>query len=369
MDIDRAYRFASMTALSLCSDIESHFEVLLQDLTKAKVIVSQHSKNKKKKTLTVECSSFDYEECGGQQFQGSIDMSSGSKVDYDIRVFPGSLPKKRVRFFKNGRRIGQVSSVQSFMECSELKAKLWDHPSIVGFIEVNQVLNPVLTRDEFVQTASREEAYKLLAGLEGPLMEALDKSMLRNADLSMGELQNLLSKSLNQVLRQDSKAFRVANEKFLDHHHVTDETSTSSTNDTRAPRAPAVKAKTPTVYDIQFVKSEDTQARSYLIDKVISMNTSNLDYQSRLLKDKNGMLKFGPRMASYLANELARYYMDEKYTKLGLVPPEAREELYDDLVTSANRIENVVIRNLGSFKPGGATHNIEEEIQADSDNS
>jgi hypothetical protein len=33
------------------------------------------------------------------------------------------------------------------------KPALWDHPSICGYIEVGGVLDPAITRDEFVKTA------------------------------------------------------------------------------------------------------------------------------------------------------------------------------------------------------------------------
>lgn len=46
------------------------------------------------------------------------------------------------------------------MKLSQFKQALWSHPQLVGYVEVGEVLDPVITRDEFKNTPERTAVYQ-----------------------------------------------------------------------------------------------------------------------------------------------------------------------------------------------------------------
>merc|ERR1711881_430896 len=79
-------------------------------------------------------------------------------------------------FVSNGRRIHSTHQIKSFMKSSKAAWSVWNHPNIVGYIEVGTLLQPVITRDEFVRSAQRTAIYKkIVKTIEPLLVEALAK--------------------------------------------------------------------------------------------------------------------------------------------------------------------------------------------------
>jgi len=93
------------------------------------------------------CNPFDYEKLPGNHIIKYLKVDKKKDPIYCNLVVTNTLVRgKKVRFFKNGRCINHVSEVKSFMVGSGYKAKLWEHPSVCGFIEMGNLLDPVITR-------------------------------------------------------------------------------------------------------------------------------------------------------------------------------------------------------------------------------
>ncbi len=75
-----------------------------------------------------------------------------------------------------GRQIAYASDIRSFMEASKHKAVLWGHPQVLGYIDVGDMVDPVITRDEFKLTPARTALYEALVALEKDLRRALDEA-------------------------------------------------------------------------------------------------------------------------------------------------------------------------------------------------
>lgn len=134
------------------------------------VVVSEIDKSGKHNVI--HCKPFDYEKLPGNRVVKEIVVNkSKDSVRCNIVVSNTLVRGKKVRFFKNGRCINHVSDVKSFMSGSTHKAKLWEHPSVCGFIEVGNTLEPVITRQVLsVHCFVTIKTYCLLAEMSSPRM-------------------------------------------------------------------------------------------------------------------------------------------------------------------------------------------------------
>jgi hypothetical protein len=46
-----------------------------------------------------------------------------------------------------------------------LQGSLWAHPQVLGFVDVSNLVSPVITRDEFKRTQARDAMYLLQKNL------------------------------------------------------------------------------------------------------------------------------------------------------------------------------------------------------------
>lgn len=82
---------------------------------------------------------------------------------------------------------------------------MWGHPQVLGFVDVSNLVEPVITRDEFKRSTSRVAVYKALCGLEKELRAALEKVSVEQRDKSMASLETVLRGVLARVANHDKK--------------------------------------------------------------------------------------------------------------------------------------------------------------------
>ena len=74
----------------------------------------------------------------------------------------------------------------------------------VGFIEVGDIVEPVITRDEFRRTAKRSALYKAIVNeLEPIIVAAITAVNKKRRVLEMGRLGNILSKCFNMTVKKE----------------------------------------------------------------------------------------------------------------------------------------------------------------------
>ena len=125
--------FDSITADTLASEIERHFESLL-GRNGLEVVVSEKGKKNKR----VDCLPFDYAALDGTHVHQTINVDLGGdgggdggggggaeaqQLECKLIVSKTIIPGKKVRFFKMGRCISAVADTRSFMAVSESKAR------------------------------------------------------------------------------------------------------------------------------------------------------------------------------------------------------------------------------------------------------
>ena len=110
--------FRSVTADTVSTEIQRHFESLLSQPNLV-VVVSEKGRGNR----SVQCEAFDYSTIDGQQINVDLpvgDASMACRLVVSRKVVAG----KRPRFFKKGRCIGAVGETPSFIAVSEAKVGL-----------------------------------------------------------------------------------------------------------------------------------------------------------------------------------------------------------------------------------------------------
>jgi hypothetical protein len=286
-----------------------------------------------------------------------------------------SSSPRPVRFFAKGRSIAAASHLQSFMEASQYKAALWEHPAVTGLVEV-EGLEPVLTRDEFKRSRARLLAYECLRPLEEELMRELGAAMSAMADESMLDIEDLLSDSMQQLADESRPASEPQEQDQEDEQEqepepvavaappgpVTDDggieyeplvradgAEAEERRRARAARARARRAKRlrdSGGLDVRLVRSpagDEAAKRSFRVDRTVYVNVEHPQFRSRLRRDRAGKLTMGPRLEAYLANELALYFCEAQdgRPQPGALPAPLRDPhtLYEGLLDSAVQLE------------------------------
>ncbi len=440
-DVDPLW-FEAARASLVSREIESHFESLLRDPSRLRVTVSElhggsssagasapgaaseaeaaasgRARRRVRRTDLL-CTPFDYDALPGKHFKQTIPLldppgpgpldqetlpgvgAGGDKafpaqaqesmmaarpsqllgelrvhIVVQSRILPSSRP---VRFFAKGRSIAEASQLQSFMEASQYKAALWEHPAVTGLVEV-EGLEPVLTRDEFKRSRARLVAYEYLRPLEEEVMRELGATMSAIEDENMLDIEDLLSDSMQQLAdelnpapdspeqEQDSEpepapgdtaepdaappSEPVTDEGGIKYEPLVraDGAEAEARRRRRAERARARRAqrvRDSGGLDVRFVKSpagDEDIKRSFRVDRTVYLNTAHPQFCSRLRRDRTGKLTMGPRIEAYLANELALYFREvqDERPQPGALPAPLRDPhaLYEGLLDSAVQLE------------------------------
>lgn len=125
-NIDRVW-FRSLTERSIAAEVEHHFESLLRRDGLTVTVSSSGS------TDSVRCMPFDYGQIEGHHIEREIEVAGGhAPVQCKFIVSKRVVDKKRPRFFKQGRCIGPVADIQSFIKHSVAGDELWGHPALSG---------------------------------------------------------------------------------------------------------------------------------------------------------------------------------------------------------------------------------------------
>merc|ERR1712156_902802 len=75
-----------------------------------------------------------------------------------------------------------------------------------GYIEVGDIIEPVITRDEFRRTANRSQLYKaIVTQIEPIICDQITRVNKRRRVLEMGRLGNILSKCFNVAVKKENQ--------------------------------------------------------------------------------------------------------------------------------------------------------------------
>jgi len=113
---------------------------------------------------------------------------------------------KKCLFISKGRRVNEVSDVKSFLKMSRCKYGVWSHPNLAGYIDVTNVLDPVITRDEFRLNNTRKVVFrKLVEEVEPILYKALHEVNENKRIMALARLEDVVAKCVNVAVKKDQR--------------------------------------------------------------------------------------------------------------------------------------------------------------------
>lgn len=196
--------FENITVDSIRQEIESHFERLL---ARPKLQITVEEQGKK----PVRCQAFRYQDVPGKTIERTLNLALDGDiypVEVHLHVADTEVPGRGVRFFARGRRINHVSEIKSFIRKSTYRTSAWGHPHLLGYIEVGEIVHPVITRDDFVRTKGRIIFYDAILALEDDIKNALDRINEAQRDTTLNRLEDVLRRVLASIARQDRQHVR-----------------------------------------------------------------------------------------------------------------------------------------------------------------
>jgi len=194
-DLDNSW-IENLSVKAICEEIQFHFDGLLRRKNLRVLVRDSNGK-------VTECRPFSYRGIVGKRFSKIIRVH-GQPVRAALWISETAIPNQHTYFTSNGRRINEVHEVKSFMKVSQARYNAWNHPHVAGYIEVSNVVEPVITRDEFRRTSRRKDLYQaIIEKIEPDLLKLVEEVNNQRRTLEMGRLGSILSKCFNSAIRKD----------------------------------------------------------------------------------------------------------------------------------------------------------------------
>jgi len=273
------------------------------------------------------------------------------------------------RFFVKGRRIARVTDIRTFFMASTNRWEVWNQPQLLGYIDVvgddGGPLQPMITRDEFKQTAGSAAAYaKIFEKCEEPLLKALKEANRRTNDESMQELEQALTTILSSLIEDDlpesdqtsgtlvPASRDVSQQPPQKKERKQRESKREKTKDRHKQLLKTAQFPVELTDDLPDPVDSTVQRRSALIGNKILLNKGHNDFKKRFNYGKKrnaGQPKVNPRMYGYFANCVASHYLDARYKDLN--KHATRQEWYDDYLDFSCKLEARMIKTLPLLFP------------------
>ncbi len=373
--------FETVTVATIKQEIESHFERLLArpNLT---ITVQEWGGE------PVHCEPFAYAQITGEDFQRILEIELNGAlhlVEVHLKVAEAEVPGRAARFFARGRRINEVAEIKTFIRKSHHRTSVWGHPNLLGYIEVGDIVRPIITRDDFDRGKGRTALYDAILTLEDELRAAINQINEEQRDSSLNRLEDVLRDVLDDLAREDrlrlrselttgteqGKAVNCGGAEDDDEGgpegkpNQTDggaggggegtdtgpnpeaEGSLNGQNEggeqiNPDPNEQQGAQRKRSGFDIRFGEYAPTingqLRRSWLLDGAIYINTAHPDFRDRLIHNRQGRARFTDRLGAYLAATVSIHYKDQFYVRYGR-QPQRRDQMFDEQVAFQCRLE------------------------------
>lgn len=355
---------------SIREEIEKHFDRLL---ARPALSVTVDTGG-----YPVRCEPFDYQAEPGEEFVREIPgldargrtslFSFARPIEVYLKVTEKPFSGRNPVFFEQGRRIEEIQSIKSYRNKSKYRTGLWAHPHLIGYIELQGILKPVLSRDDFQRSETRTAFYRHLASLEDEIHELVKKRDSVAEEAGFGRLEGMLSRLVSKLAREDALSFRksflpggdiplvespgslmtLATDAPVGEHEGEGTAGESGVDTTpveeREDGTSSGRRRKKSGFDIKFsplplelITDEDTgeAMRSSYADGTIVIYMEHPDFQERIERTRTGRIKLGSRLATYISSIVATYYKDSFYEKYKFQPDvrhklDSRVDMFDD---------------------------------------
>lgn len=142
----------------------------------------------------------------------SVEVSGDVKnLDVSIKLVEGKPIHHPIVLTKNGRRIlpvGEIRSLREYLRGKDRLPDVWAHPQLTGRIEIGDIAQPNITRDDLQPGDGRDALFEALAEVQTELEGAVAASESKHRDRELESASKVLSERLAHVMRRFSALFR-----------------------------------------------------------------------------------------------------------------------------------------------------------------
>lgn len=166
------------------------------------------------------CTPFEYDKYTWDVYESTINhedlVSKGYEWDFDVKIFLKITENKKTNrppfFMIKGRRIYDIKDCNEFIKKSAYAKTIWDHPSVIWYIDLWDTVEPVLERDWFNMMWKKWDicrtVFKKIAEKEWEIIKLLDKINRTTEDKNFKKLEDKLTSILAKLAKQDKMNYR-----------------------------------------------------------------------------------------------------------------------------------------------------------------
>jgi len=324
-------------------EIQHHFSGLLQ---RKKLVIQVKDVVK---DITTVCKPINYKKLNLRKALRRSYKFDDESVRCRLFVTEKAQARKNCMFISKGRRVNEISDVKSFMKVSRCKNGVWNHPNLVGSIDVTNILDPVITRDEFRMNDLRKLVYrKIVEEIEPVLYKSIHEINEGKKVMALARLEDVVSKCVNFAVKKDKRrktdgmsylqqmmlSKRPVKRKSIDGDFGSSKRKRLDDNDgTNLQRKTlkeqekvefdaeskpiAKKQKTDFGFNIAFVKDLKSESgepsRAKLIEGAVQINMRHPDFLARIKVNKSDSQPVvTERLCAYLASVIACAYKSQE---------------------------------------------------------
>lgn len=184
----------------LVNEIEHHFDDVLRKGS-IDILVSEDG------SKFYKCRYFDFSSLQGEEINRTIDLEDNEekhKIKVVLKVLLKTQDNRLPVLTNKNRRIQTISDLKSYKTYLRYKGHsnaVWNNPFVVGYVEIDDITSPNLTRDDLKDTAGRENLFDLLLDVQLELERKVDEVMNKKASDSYHKFSSLISDCLSNVLK------------------------------------------------------------------------------------------------------------------------------------------------------------------------
>lgn len=393
----------SIDIKALKDEIEKHFELILH--RKNLTITIVHSDGSKE-----QCEAFDYSVYKGEVYEDFITELTFQndkrlkfpkviKPKHPVRIFlkmtEGVALNKPPVFISKGRRICEIKDVKSFK--SKHKSDIWGHNTVTGFIDVQDLLDPTIARNDFRSTDKSRALFEELYQLEDLIIDYVRRANKQTDEKHYQKLEDQLNKALSKLAKVDAMNFRSTflnggdtplaggslgtnfedeggvpefgeNETDLDGTNVGDEGEDGvgqneageqpggQTEGDNAKNEPQFadseytgKERKKSGFNIRISDAEpqidaetNKPLRSMLSGEEIVIYKKHEDFVKRVRNSHRGDSKITSRLLAYIAGEITVHYKDQFYNKHENGQPEYNKNMFVSMAEFMYQLEEML---------------------------
>ncbi|MFA5009789.1 MAG: ATP-binding protein [Patescibacteria group bacterium] len=206
-------RLKHLNPVELAKEIEIYFEGFLWRNLKIIVVDGDTS---------YACEPYDYEKLKGIEINEVITTWNAGKtriikptergIIVHLKICTEEGNNRAPYFACKGRRISYIPQLDSFIAKTEHRRKVWGHHLLTGYIEVQDNLEPVITRDDFAGGTGRQQnrtgIYEEVVKLEDKIHDAIEAVNNSKSDESFRNLASRLTDILSDLAKEEELNLR-----------------------------------------------------------------------------------------------------------------------------------------------------------------